>query len=525
MLALAELLGGLGLLFIGLRLVSQHLQQATGKRVRRILQSATRSAMLGFLSGAGAGAATQSSNAVTLIAGNLVRSGTLNVRNAMPVIAGANVGTAALVFLASVNFHVAVLYLITLVGLCYQLRFDRHPTRRDWAGAGLGLGLLFLGMDFIKRTPSHLDPSVLTTLVSGLDPWIALGLGIAIALVTQSASTATILVIAAISSGMLSLDAGFWMVLGANVGSGAAVLVAGSGLNGSGRQLCLAQVLIKLAGTAAIALVWILVNFLFGIAPGPWLTMHLEGSLALALSILFLTLQLVGGGIVVFSRQALARWLDRLSPPSLEERESRPRYVHDLALQDPPTAVELAVLERNRLIGLLPKLLPDMDNTADNPAHRRAQYEGNTSIATQAENFIVELIDRQLHRDILHSALHMQSSLSMLRSLQTTLHDFSESLDSLPAPRPSLAFTLSESLRTLALLQADAVTQQPLDPADFEVLAKLTGDRGEMLNNLRRDLTASHHNSEQIRSLMVSAGLFERSVWLMGRLTALLAPQ
>jgi phosphate:Na+ symporter len=523
MLILAELLGGLGLLFIGLRLVSQHLQQTTGKRVRRILQSATRSVGLGLLAGTGAGVVTQSSNAVTLIAGNLVRSGTLGVRDTLPIVAGANIGTAALVFLASANFHLVVLYLVALVGVCYQLRFDRHPDRRDWTGAALGLALLFLGLDFIKGASGQLDSGALASLLAGgLHPAVALIIGIAVATVTQSASSAAILAIAAIHSGVIDLDSGFWLVLGANMGSGIAVLIAGSGLTGSGRQLCLGQVLIKLAGSGTVALAWILAGYLSGTAPGLWLSACLDGRLALGLSVLFLILQLCGGLLCIMLLPWLVTLLVRLSPPSIEERESRPRYIHDLAVEDPVNAIGLAVLERNRLIGLLPRLLPDMDAEAEAPALLGARYDGNAIIVRQTESFMVELIDRHLLREDLDAALQVQGTLGLVRSLQDSLYAFSQAVEGIP--RLQLVFTLSESLRTLTLLMADAIAPDQADPNDFAILVQLTGDRGELLDRLRRDLAASLYDAERIRQLLVAAGLFERCVWLLGRLAASLAP-
>ncbi|GAA5235898.1 Na/Pi cotransporter family protein [Verticiella sediminum] len=524
MIVLAELLAGLGLLFVGLRLISHHLQQTTGRRMRRLLQSATRSAWLGFAAGTGVGAATQSSNAVTLIAGNLVRSGTLTVRDAVPVVAGANVGTAALVFLASVDLHLIVLYLVALIGLGYQLRFDRHPSRRDWIGAGLGLALLFLGLDFIKSAPHRLDPVLLGALLQGMPPLLAFVVGLAVATVTQSASTATILAVAAMQAGFVGLNDGIWLVLGANIGSGAAVMIAGSGLTGSGRQLCLTQVAIKIAGSALVALGWLAAWLALPQPPDAWLAAHIGANPAPALSILFLLLQLSGGLAVTAARGPVQRRLERLSPPTTEERESRPRYIDEHAMDDPLTAVELATLERDRLIRLLPQLLPDLDHAGYAPAARRAQQHGNTTVAVETEAFVVELIDRHLQHDDLHAALHLQNSLATLQSLQQTLFAFAEAVDAFAGPRPALVFTLSESLRTLTLLLTDAVEASPADAADFALLAQLTGDRGDMLERLRRDLAASRHDAELIRRVLAVAGLFERAVWLLGRLAAAVGP-
>ncbi|OYY61229.1 MAG: hypothetical protein B7Y61_22865 [Rhizobiales bacterium 35-66-30] len=186
MLILAGLLAGLGLLFIGLKLMSVHLQQAMGRRVRTMLKAATRSSFSGFFCGAFAGAAAQSSNAVTLIAGNLVRGGVFTTRDAIPVVAGANVGTSALVFIASIDMRLAVLMLIALVGMTYQLRLDRRPNWRDWMGVTLGLALLFLGLDFIKSAPKGIDiTQAADALSSGMTPLLGLAIGFVAAVITQ----------------------------------------------------------------------------------------------------------------------------------------------------------------------------------------------------------------------------------------------------------------------------------------------------------------------------------------------------
>jgi phosphate:Na+ symporter len=521
MLTLAELLAGLGLLFVGLRLVGLHLQQATGRGLRRILQAATRSPALGMLSGAAAGVATQSSNAITLIAGNLVRGGTLTVRDAIPVVGGANVGTAALVFLAAIDFHLAVLYIVALVGLAYQLKLDAHPRRRDWAGVALGLALLFLGLDFIKAAPGHLPPGQLTALIGGgLSPALAFVAGVGMATLTQSASTATILAVAAVQSRVVGLDDGVWLVLGANVGSGVAVMLAGSGLTGSGRQLCLVQVLVKLAGSGLVAGAWLIAQAASPVSPAAWALEIAGGRLSPTLSILFLVLQLSGALLVTVLRSPVERWVRALSPPSTEERASRPRFIYDRAVEDPPNALLLAQRECERLIGLLPGLLPDLDQPDEDRQARVKQTTGHAAIAVETEAFMVELIDRHLHRKDLDTALQVQATLALLRSLQQALTDFAAVVDSF-SPPPPLVFRLSESLRTLSLLLADASLPHA-DAEDARTLIELTSDRGELLNRIRQDLAASREQGEHIRRLLLAASLFERSVWLLGRLAAAL---
>ncbi|MFG1403280.1 Na/Pi symporter [Xanthobacter sediminis] len=520
MLILAEILAGLGLLFVGLKSLSSHLQQATGRGVRHLLRRATRSPLTGLVSGSLAGAATQSSNAVAIICGNLVRGGVLTTRDAIPVVAGANVGTAALVFVAAIDFRLVIFYLLALVGFGFQLRLDRRPAWREWMGVALGLALALLGLDFIKQGPRAIDPAALAAFIDGgLTPWVGFALGLAAAALSQSSSTPTILVLALLQSAVLGLDSAFYVVLGANLGSGLATLVAAGGLEGTGRQLCYAHILVKLIGCVAVLAVWLGAG-LAGGDPAATLAALGGGKAALSLSLLFLALQLAGAVPVAFGRAAAEAIAIRFSPPTLEDGASRPRYVHDRALEAPATALDLSEKEIRRLIQLLPTLLPDLDVAeAPGAGERLALWRGAASIARTTEGFLTDLIGRAPERETLDIALQQQALMEMIRVLQDTLHDFAEVVESYDTP-PQLAFNLSESLRVIVLSLADAEGAD-----DYEVIATLTADRSELLTRIRRSLVgASIGTGEDARRLLLATSLFERAIWLIRRTAVALRP-
>ncbi|MFG1393420.1 Na/Pi symporter [Xanthobacter agilis] len=517
---LAEILAGLGLLFVGLKLLSSHLQQATGRGVRRLLRGATRSPLTGLLSGSLAGAATQSSNAVAVICGNLVRGGVLSVRDAIPVVAGGNVGTAALVFVAAVDFRLVILYLLALVGFGIQLRLDRRPAWREWMGVGLGLALALLGLDFIKQGPRAIDPAVLASLFDGgLTPLLGFAAGLAAAALSQSSSTPTILVLALLQSAVMGLDDAFFVVLGANLGSGLATLVAAGGLKGTGRQLCYVHILVKGVGCTLVFAVWLAAGWM-GADPARELAGLGGGQAALSLSLLFLALQLAGAVPVAFGRSLTEVIALRLSPPTLEDGASQPRYIHDRAVDAPATALDLSDKEIRRLVQLLPTLLPDLDVTESAGASERlALWRGAAAIARTTEGFLTELIGRAPERESLDIALEQQGWLEMICLLQDTLHDFAEVVESYDVP-PQLAFNLSESLRVIVLSLADAESAD-----DYDVIAALTADRSELLNRIRRSLVGSSIGSgEDARRLLLATSLFERAMWLIRRTAVALRP-
>ncbi len=518
-LILAQLLAGLGLLFVGLKLMGSHLQQAMGRRVRRLLRAATVSRPAAFLCGTVAGAITQSSNAVTLICANLVRGGVFSTRDAIPVVAGANVGTSALVFIASVNMKAAVLYLVALVGLGFHLRLHARPAWREWMGVALGLALLFLGLDFIKSAPAGVNLAVTAHIVGEfLTPALGFLLGLVLAVVTQSASTPTILAVAVVQAQVLGLSDATFLVLGANLGSGLATLLSAGDLKGSARQLCIAAILVKLSGcliVAAAGLAAVLLGHDLDL-----LLRRLGGNdTAFAISLVFFALQLTGGILVVALIGVSEAISARFSPATREDHLSRPRFIHDQAVKDPSTALDLVSRENARLVTRLPRLIPDLDQSGtDDPKAREAAWRGADAIAAATDRFLVDLIDQRLTREDLNFTLQAQTQVELVRALQETLHEFGTVVDGF-APPPPLVFNLSESLRALLLVLSDAV---PADasPADLDVLDALTADRSGLLDRIRRELAASCvTGGDQVRNLMRATSLFERAVWLVRRLS------
>lgn len=114
------LFAGLGLFFTGVKLISSNLKEMSGGAFRRLIARITRHPISAGLVGTLGGALTQSTNAMTFIVISLVTSGMVTLSKAVPVVVWANLGTSALVMLATLDMHVMILLLlgITGVGFC-----------------------------------------------------------------------------------------------------------------------------------------------------------------------------------------------------------------------------------------------------------------------------------------------------------------------------------------------------------------------------------------------------------------------
>ena len=95
------LFGGLALFLYGMNLMSSSLQEAAGERMRSILAAVTKNPLVAVLAGAVATAVLQSSSATTVMTIGFVAAGLMNLRQAIPIIMGQNIGTTVTALISS----------------------------------------------------------------------------------------------------------------------------------------------------------------------------------------------------------------------------------------------------------------------------------------------------------------------------------------------------------------------------------------------------------------------------------------
>src|SRR5690554_6289304 len=87
------LLGALGFFIFGMKIMSEGIQKVAGSRMRQVLGGMTANRFAGVGSGFLTTALVQSSSATTVMIVSFVNAGLLNLRQAIGVIMGANIGT------------------------------------------------------------------------------------------------------------------------------------------------------------------------------------------------------------------------------------------------------------------------------------------------------------------------------------------------------------------------------------------------------------------------------------------------
>ena len=145
---IGRILAGLALLFVGFELVTTNLKKPAGSAIRRGISRWTRKPLSGFFVGMLIGAASQGTAMAVFLAAGVAGAGLVEVAVLIPVVLGANVGATVLAFIAALETGVLPLYVVAIAGIAATS--DRLARFRGVAYVAFGLGVILLGIDFIK---------------------------------------------------------------------------------------------------------------------------------------------------------------------------------------------------------------------------------------------------------------------------------------------------------------------------------------------------------------------------------------
>jgi phosphate:Na+ symporter len=522
-----DIFAGLGLFFVGVKLISGNLKQLSGRWFRRLIEAATRhtpaAAFLGLLSGA----LTQSSSAITFISISMVTAGLIDVERVAPMVIWANVGTSLLVLLSAVDINLVVLFLLGATGIAYYFDVDKAPRLRHVLGAVLGLGLLFLGLELIKSgaLPLKTMESVREFLGFAASSYVlAFLIGAVLAVVAQSSAMVSIIAVTMTNIGILTIDQTIVIVIGASLGSGVGTALLAANFTGIGRQIAYLQVVVKLIGVVVVLPLFIAETY--GLIPGvKALASAIAADAATQVALVYLLLQLISAIVATLFQRQLMALMARLSPPTFAETLSKPRYIYAEAVDDPRTALDLVEREQMRLFEHLPGIVDAVRPEGESTVAPDVLFGATAAVARQCDEFLTEILDQNSSRDVLLDVVDMQKRNEILIGLIGAVNDYVVAVKSVGQRSADdklgrLLFALGESVHTILMLANDAFAKR--DRADMELLIEFTSDRSTQMERVRRqvmeveDISPADHDA-----LYATTTLFERTLWLIRRYAAL----
>ncbi len=245
-----SLMGGLAIFIYAMQSMGDDLQNATGKKMMRVLDLLTGIPIIGVLLGALMTMVVQSSSFTTVMVVGFVNASLINLKQAVAVIMGANIGTTITAQLVAFKIT-EYWYLIAAFGFILYFFFKKKKVKNS-GHILFSLGLLLLGMVLMgdAMKPLSNDP-MFTSLMLELssNTFLALLAGLLFTVLVQSSSASTGVVIAMASQGLISLDAALPILLGTNIGTCITSVLASIGTGLNAKRAAAAHVLFNVIGS------------------------------------------------------------------------------------------------------------------------------------------------------------------------------------------------------------------------------------------------------------------------------------
>ena len=499
------LIFGLGLFFLGLRLVGDNLRRLFGSGFRSFIKRSTHSPLAGAALGVLAGGLMQSATAVTFIMVSMTGGGLIKAAAALPIILWCNVGLTALAFVATLDIHPLIAYLVGGAGIA--LGTIRIARWQALAGTLLGLGLILCGLQEMSAGAAPLKDAAWfreAMLWATNQPPLTFLAGIAAAAILQSNTGAAMLVITLAANGLFDLKAAMLLIYGANLGAIALRMFLSAGLDNRSLRLvrwedffCLFSGLLMVAlyavEAAGVPLIGAFVS-------------SLPVSQTTQLAVVFLLSNFLPALVLA---PFISKWfqlLKRLWPDKpASEDPSRPMFLRRQALDDPGTAQDLLGRELARLLGSI-SVQPRAEDETSAPS------EAFRRLSTAIEEFAGKLVARQSMTEADGVRLHLlRTELSVIRHIEEEVRYFCGGLKNDAHSR-----LLADSLKEL--LQTAARAAESGQPEDIAKLRDGTKRKNDLMTGLQQKASGLS------TSLSATARFedFAMAVWTLHRLAKVL---
>ena len=334
----ATFLGSVALLLWGVRMVRTGMTRAFGSRLRRAVSTYARTRIGAFLAGVGITGILQSSTATTMLLASFAARRLIALPLALAVVLGADVGSAAVAQVFSLDIKWLWTVLVALGVLVFMsTEADRA---RGVARIFIGLGFMLLALVHIAGAAAPLrDSALFRSLLTGLagEPVLGFIAAVAVSWLVHSSLSVVLLVMALAAAQALPIPLALALVLGANVGGALAPFLTLSGLPPAGRRVPLGNLIMRGAvALPALFLVTPVASWLAMIEPDPGrITINFHTAFNLVIAAVFLP-----------AVALVAKLAERLLPDLPQAATSNePKHLDPTVLDTPAEALGCAMRE------------------------------------------------------------------------------------------------------------------------------------------------------------------------------------
>ncbi|MHC4958466.1 MAG: Na/Pi cotransporter family protein [Planctomycetota bacterium] len=352
------LFGGLAIFLYGLEHMTDSLRTVAGRGMKNLLARLMTNRFKAVLAGGFITAVIQSSSVTTVLAVGFVSAGLMTLEQSIGIIMGASIGTT---ITAQIIAFKVTKYALIMVAGGFALRFfSKRETVKHYGTMLLGFGLIFFGMSLMKSTMKPLQSyqPFIDTMQHLQSPLLAILFGALFTALVQSSSATTGVILVIAGEGLISLETGIALALGANIGTCITALLAAIGRPAAAVQTAMVHVCFNTFGV----LLWFgfidqLAEWVRYVSPAhPEIT---DGTARLAaeaprqIANAHTTFNVANTLIFIWFTTPLAALVRRMVPDRPEAVPSvmEPKYLDDNLIRTPELALDRVRLELGRTGG------------------------------------------------------------------------------------------------------------------------------------------------------------------------------
>jgi phosphate:Na+ symporter len=347
---LLNLLAAVALLVWGTHIIRRDILNIYGGDLRRVLSRSVGNRFSALAAGLGVTGLLQSSTATALLTTSFASQGLIGTVPALAMMLGADIGTALISVVLSIDLSWLSPLLIFIGVVVYVPRQSTKSGRIGRIMIGLGLIILALQLIMLATRPltGAAGVQVIFASLTG-DPLLDMAIGAVFAVFSYSSLAVVLLTSAFAASKLISIPVALALVLGANLGSGLLGLLNTSRMAPEAQRVTLGNLIFKVAGTLLVLPMLPYVET--GIA-------RLQLSPSQAPVLFHLAFNIALAVLFIYAIEPIGRIVNRLIPDRRDaEPESTPRHLDPAALATPALAIGCATRETMRIADAVEAML------------------------------------------------------------------------------------------------------------------------------------------------------------------------
>lgn len=295
--AIIQLLGGLAMFLYGIEVMGDGLKNSSGATLKRILEKVTGNVVMGVLTGALVTAVIQSSTATIVLTVALIGAGVLNLKQAVSIVMGANIGTtvtAQIIRLSSIEagdnlflmlFDTDTLAPVALVVGIILLMFVKTKSSKTIGDIFVGFGVLFVGLNLMTEGVKPLIGTDAFTAFIGFlnNPLFGIFFGLALTVIVQSSSATVgmLQTVASVPGSGVTFAMAYPVIMGINLGTCVTTaMVCSIGASKDAKRTGVVHIAFNTIGTLLFLMVMTILKKLSVFGVGFWTRSVDSGSIA-----------------------------------------------------------------------------------------------------------------------------------------------------------------------------------------------------------------------------------------------------